>query len=540
MGKYSFEAVVFDLDGVITQTAKVHSASWKAAFNEYMLMRQERDGEEYNEFTDDDYRIYVDGKPRYEGVKSFLESRGINLSYGTAEDGADVETVCGIGNKKNVKFTEVLDKDGAEIYESTVAFIKELKAAGIHVGVASSSKNCQRILQKADLEDLFETRIDGVVSVEMGLNGKPEGDIFIIASANMGVHPSKAVVVEDATSGVAAGRNGGFAMVLGIAREGNRKDLFANGADVVVNDMAEITLKDVQAWFERTPPIIDDVWETQQDTYKALSTKDGGLEINPVLLNSAGNLLCGDKKIVFFLDYDGTLTPIVGRPEDAKISEEMRNTVIDLCNNFSVTIVSGRCRDDVQALLGLDGMVYAGSHGFDILGPNLQMINEDAKAMMPVIASIIEKVTKEVGDIEGSIIENKKFSLAVHYRQVDEEKYFEKIKKCCEDAIVGHDGLRLMHGKKVFEILPAFDWDKGKAVRFVVKALGFNWDEVVVVYIGDDTTDEDAYRMIRTRGVPIHVSTEDNPSVANFKVKTPDDVRCLFEKLIAAKNKGDA
>ena len=253
MSRYSFEAVVFDLDGVVTQTAKTHAAAWKQAFDEHLRTRQERDGEDLTEFTTDDYLQYVDGKPRYEGVKSFLESRSIFLGYGAPEDTPDRETVCGIGNRKNLKFNEVLEVDGAEIYESTVSFIKELKAAGIHVGVASSSKNCESVLRSAGILDLFETRVDGVVSAELGLNGKPAGDIFIKAAANMGVHPSKAVVVEDAASGVAAGRDGGFTLVLGIAREDNQADLLANGADMVVTDMVEITLDDVEAWFSKTP-----------------------------------------------------------------------------------------------------------------------------------------------------------------------------------------------------------------------------------------------------------------------------------------------
>lgn len=528
MSAYSFEAVIFDLDGVITKTAKVHSAAWKEAFDEYLRMRSERDGEEFKEFTPDDYRVYVDGKPRYEGVKSFLESREIFIPYGTPESVADEESVCGIGNRKNDKFCEVLDRDGAEIYTSTVEFIKQLKSAGVHVGVASSSKNCEQILKSAGLLDLFETRVDGVVSAELGLNGKPEGDIFIQAALNMGVHASKAVVVEDATSGVAAGRNGGFAVVLGIARENNTRELFANGADLVVNDMAEISLDGLEKWFNKVPEYMNNIWEKGQDSVEGVDSE----LINPVLKRSVKESLCGDKKPVFFLDYDGTLTPIVSRPEDAKISDKMRETVKRLIDTFSVTIVSGRCRDDVQSLLGIDGLVYAGSHGFDILGPNIKMINPDAQKMIPVIAEILEKLTAQVGDIPGAIIENKKFSMAVHYRLVDEEKYFEKIKKCCEEAIVGYDGLRLMHGKKVFEILPALDWDKGKAVRFVVKALGFNWDDVAVVYIGDDTTDEDAYRMIRTRGIPIHVSELDKTSTADFKVHTPDEVGELFDKLI--------
>lgn len=269
-----------------------------------------------------------------------------------------------------------------------------------------------------------------------------------------------------------------------------------------------------------------------EDAWESCPRSWSGPALNPAFSQSARELLCADKKPVFFLDYDGTLTPIVSRPEDAKISQNMRNTVMELCGKFTVAIVSGRAREDVQALLGIEGLIYAGSHGFDILGPDIEMINPDAKAMIPVIKSLRDEIYKEIGDIEGVIIEYKKFSFAVHYRLADEEKHFEKIRACCQKAVSGYKKLRLMHGKKVFEILPAFDWDKGKAVRFIVKALGYNWHDAAIVYIGDDTTDADAYRVISTRGVPVHVCPEEKPSPAYFKLRDPDDVQRFFEKLI--------
>ena len=199
MKELPFEAVVFDLDGVVTTTAAVHAKAWKEAFDGYLHLRQERDGEPFREFTHEgDYLPYVDGKPRYEGVKSFLESRGISILYGDPSDSPDKETICGIGNKKNVRFNEILDREGAQVYPSTIELIKELKKRGVDIGVASSSKNCLKILQSAGIEDLFQTRVDGVVSVELGLKGKPEGDIFVKAASNIGAVASKSVVVEDA------------------------------------------------------------------------------------------------------------------------------------------------------------------------------------------------------------------------------------------------------------------------------------------------------------------------------------------------------
>ena len=250
MSSYAFDAVIFDLDGVITKTATVHSHAWKKMFDDYLRDRAVKTGEPFREFTQEDYLAFVDGKPRYDGVKSFLESRNINISFGTPEDTADMETVCGLGNKKNEAFNEVLRNEGVETYPSTVSLMEELKKQDIHVGVASSSKNCEAVLKAAKLEHLVETRVDGVVSAALKLNGKPAPDIFLTAAKNLGVKAHRAVVVEDAASGVAAGKNGNFGLVLGVAREDNAMALRKNGADIVVTDMEETSINKMDDWFK--------------------------------------------------------------------------------------------------------------------------------------------------------------------------------------------------------------------------------------------------------------------------------------------------
>ncbi len=247
-----FDAVIFDLDGVITKTALVHASSWKKMFDEYMRLREERDGDSFREFTHaGDYLPYVDGKPRYKGVQSFLESRGIDIPFGDPGDDPDMETVCGLGNKKNIMFNKVLDEDGVEVYESSVEMLEGLKAAGVRIGVASSSKNCKPVLECAGLLHFFETRVDGVVSAEIGLQGKPEPDIFTTACDNLGVEYHRSVVVEDAVSGVQAGHKGNFGLTLGLAREDNIKELQVGGADIVVEDLADIGLEGINAWFDK-------------------------------------------------------------------------------------------------------------------------------------------------------------------------------------------------------------------------------------------------------------------------------------------------
>jgi alpha,alpha-trehalase len=508
MSRYCFEAVIFDLDGVITKTALLHAKAWKQMFDEYLHLRQKRYAEPFREFTHEaDYLPYVDGRPRYEGVKNFLQSRHIDIPFGVPSDAPDKETVCGLGNKKNLLFRQLLKKEGVEVYPSSIQFIKSLLSVNIRIGVASSSKNCQDILQSADIEDLFQTRVDGLVCEQLGLKGKPQPDIFVRAARNLGTTPGRSVVIEDAISGVEAGRNGGFGLVLGVARKSNQVELMDSGADIVVDDLSGINIEEIQKWFCRKPKPLFESWD----------------EVRGIL---------GKKKPVFFLDYDGTLTPIVERPELAIMQEDMRDIVRRLSERYTVAIVSGRMRKDVENLVGVKGIFYAGSHGFDIKGPGFSMVEARAKEVIPVISQIASQLKEELGRLEGILIEEKRFSVAVHYRLV-KQIYLERIKRVVDNIIRLHKSLRLMSGKKVFEILPDIDWDKGRAVRWIIEALKISWKEHSVVYLGDDVTDEDAFRVIRQRGVGILVSHEDRPSAAYFRLASVAEVKRLFESVIS-------
>jgi len=246
----NFDAVIFDMDGVITKTAIVHSIAWKKMFDEYLLFRATEYKEPYKEFTHtNDYLPYVDGRPRYKGVDNFLKSRGIEIPFGHPSDEPKKETACGLGNRKDEFFNLHLKEHGVEVYDSTIKLIHELLAKGIKVGVATSSKNCVLILNKVGITNLFETRVDGVVSASLGLKGKPEPDIFTTAADNLGVQYARAVVIEDAVSGVQAGSKGNFGLTLGVAREDNAHELKSNGAEIVVEDLAEITIDDINNWF---------------------------------------------------------------------------------------------------------------------------------------------------------------------------------------------------------------------------------------------------------------------------------------------------
>lgn len=253
MGIYSFDAVIFDMDGVILDTALVHSAAWKKMLNGYLEEREKKYQELFQEFTHaNDYLSIIDGKPRNKGVVSFLESRGIDIPFGNPEDPPGKETVCGLGNMKNKILHQILKrKGGVKVYDSTIAFTHALKKVGIRVGVASSSKNCVTILKAVGLLELFDTRVCGIVSEELNLLGKPEPDIFATACETLEVAYDRAVVVEDAVSGVQAGAKGNFGLVIGIARENNAYELRTNGADIVVTDLQEINLEKIERWFQK-------------------------------------------------------------------------------------------------------------------------------------------------------------------------------------------------------------------------------------------------------------------------------------------------
>ena len=234
-------ACLFDLDGVLTDTASVHAAAWKQMFDEYLQARAQRTGEPFVPFdVPSDYGPYVDGKPRLEGTRSFLGSRGITLPDGDPGDGPDAETVNGLATKKNDLVNEKIHTVGVEVYPGSVRYLHAVRDAGLTTAVVSSSANAELVLRVAGLADLIDHRVDGVVAKQRRLPGKPAPDTFLAAAADLDVPKEQAVVFEDALAGVEAGRAGGFGLVVGVDRVGQAKALHEHGADVVVADLADL------------------------------------------------------------------------------------------------------------------------------------------------------------------------------------------------------------------------------------------------------------------------------------------------------------
>jgi beta-phosphoglucomutase family hydrolase len=236
-----YDAVLFDLDGVITDTASVHATCWKRMFDEYLQERASRSGEAFRPFDlASDYRLYVDGKPRFDGVRDFLASRGIRLPEGSSDDDPQAETVGGLGNRKNDLVNAVIEDRGVDAYEGSVELIRQLRRQGFRIAVVTSSQNCKAVLKAAKLDEAFDVLVDGNTIHAQHLAGKPAPDTFLMAAKLLGTEPNRTVVIEDAISGVQAGSNGSFGLVIGVARKGNVEELRSNGADLVVHDLGEL------------------------------------------------------------------------------------------------------------------------------------------------------------------------------------------------------------------------------------------------------------------------------------------------------------
>jgi beta-phosphoglucomutase family hydrolase len=263
----AFDAAIFDLDGVVTRTAQMHAAAWAELFDDFLRRRAGESGEPFRPFDPmADYLTYVDGKPRYEGVRSFLASRRIVLPEGDPADGPETPTVHGLGTRKDARFIARLRQEGVAVFASTIALIRALRERGVKIAVVSSSRNGRELLRVASVEDLFDVRLDGLDAEALGLEGKPHPDAFLHAAELLGVPPGRTLLFEDAVSGVEAGRRGGFGLVVGVDRGGNREALAAHGADLVVADLGEVDVGELDTQLrEKREAIV--AWRIEQEGF---------------------------------------------------------------------------------------------------------------------------------------------------------------------------------------------------------------------------------------------------------------------------------
>ncbi len=393
----------------------------------------------------------------------------------------------------------------ARLLESTVVLAQKLRGVDVATAACSSSGHCQEILKTAGVDDLFDVCVDGTVAGGRGLAGSGHPVVLLEATRRLGVRPQRCVVVEDADAGAVAGRDGGFALVIAVDRNGHIDEPLRFDADIVVADLSDV----------------------------AVRTGDKRISEIPNALESYGQLIgiTNARESMLFLDYDGTLSPIVSDPGAATLVDGAAEALELVAAVCPVAVLSGRDLADIRTRVGRPGLWYAGSHGFELAGPDgTYHQNDAAAAFVPVLGRAAAELCDSLVQIPGVRVEHKRFAVAVHYREVAPEHVGEII--AATHRLGQRAGLRVTGGRMLVELRPDIDWDKGTALAWIrdhVEATG----SLMPIYIGDDLTDEDAFDTVQFDGVGIvvrHDEDGDRKTAANFTLQSPDQVREFLQR----------
>jgi alpha,alpha-trehalase len=503
--KPTIEAIILDMDGVITDSARLHAQAWKQMFDAFL---EKLPGKKQPPLDlPGDYKRYIDGISRLDGVRAFLQSRNLHLPEGDPDDGPEAESVVGLGKRKNAFFLELVEKEGVDVFPDTLEMLKTWKKKGVKLAVISASQNCRKILESADLLHWFDVRVDGETARREQLPGKPAPDVFLRAMQELRASPEHTLVVEDAIAGVKAAKRGHFSLVIGVARNGEAEGLLHAGADQIVKQLTEIAIDMETTSRVQLPDSLPHALEGMQQIFSEI----------------------GDKKPVLFFDYDGTLTPIVDDPDAAILTDGHRQVLADLAEQFTVAIISGRGLADLRSKVRLDQLIYAGSHGFEISGPHgLEMQYAPGQEILPQLDEVEKAVKKQIQRIEGCEVERKKYAIAVHYRRVEKSRVKE-LKQAVREVLEGREQLKVGKGKKILEIKPNLDWHKGHALNWLLDKLDLARSRYQPIFIGDDITDEDALRDLR--GTGILVGTHGEKTHANYRLNDTEEVYEFLARL---------
>ncbi len=501
------KAYIFDLDGVLTQTHDLHARAWNKLFQEFLLKRRQESHNKNEDLHDydakKDYQNLLDGKPRLEGIKSFFKSRNIPI---------EEKLIVDLGEKKNIFYQELLEREGPHLARESVSFIQKLKEHNIPMAVVSSSRNCRLILKMAGIDDYFKVIIDPQIAESKHLRGKPRPDYFIEAAQKLNKQQNECAIVEDSLAGIKAGKDGHFKKVYAIKLDKDKQameKLKAEGADQVLSSLWEI--KEAQELLTLPDAL---------DVFKSIFPEN-------------------EKKNYFlFLDFDGTLSPIVAEPEKARPLEGIKE-IVQRCSELSpVCIITGRDTEVIKKLLPLTDIYYAACHGFEITGPKGYHYElPEALALIPAFDRAQHLLTLRLSGMEGLIIERKKFGLAFHYRKMGSDSVIATLKKEIQEYCLNHPEFRFQLGEKVIEIQPHLNWDKGKALLKLYQVLNLKMKDTPPLYLGDGNTDEDAFREMRECGIPVLASIEVRPTLARYHLKGPEEAKKFLETIYEHKKK---
>lgn len=425
------DAVIVGLDNVVDKATRVHAAAWTKFLDDYLTRRPQRTGEDHCPLTHDDYRRFLAGKP--DGVADFLAARGIRLPPGSPTDLTD-DTVYGLQNLERQTFLQLLNT-GVPEGKSIASFARRLQVAGVRVAAHTSHRNYGHTLDATGLAEVFAVFVDGAVTAELGLPAEPNPAGLIETAKRLGANPGRCVVIDSCQTGLRAGRNGGFALVIAVDAHGDAENLLSSGADAVVADLAAVTVGSGDA---------------------AISTIPDALQVYSQLKR----LLTGRRPAVF-LDFDGTLSDIVERPEAATLVDGAAEALRALAAQCPVAVISGRDLADVRNRVKVDGLWLAGSHGFELVAPDgSHHQNAAATAAIDGLAEAAAQLADALREIAGAVVEHKRFAVVVHYRNVADDSVDNLIAAVRR---LGHAaGLRVTTGRKVVELRPDIAWTRAK------------------------------------------------------------------------------
>jgi alpha,alpha-trehalase len=373
---------------------------------------------------------------------------------------------------------------------SAMSLARELKACHIKTALVTAGTKGSPLCTLTGLSEAFDKQVQG----------GPEG--LLKAAQLLEAQPGRTAILDSTRAGVQAARAGQFGVIVGFKHMTSPGTLKTDGADFVVADLCDLPIKMRNGLIKRNIIALPSGLEHRQDLFRQVH----------------------DKSVIVFLDYDGTLTPIVDRPELAILPDNTRETLRELAKHCTVGVISGRDRVNVQQMVNVDSLIYAGSHGFDISGPkNWKMQHEIGTQFLPILDQVEASLHEHLDSIVGTLIERKKFSVAVHYRLVGSQD-LHAVRSAVEAVLSQHPDLRTIHGKKLYDLQPGIDWDKGKALTWLLEALNIPRDRVVTFFFGDDVTDEDAFRVLQDESIGMIVEDISQYTYATYRLNNPEEV----------------
>jgi len=479
-----FDAVLFALDGVLLQAEAASAGAWQEAFDEFLARHAPAPG--HSPFdTEQDFAAHVRGRPLQAAAQRLLEARRIDLPIGKPDDAPYSPSAWGLANAAGARLIVRVHKTPPPVYEPAVRLARTLRGCGIAIAAVSLAQHSEAVLRAAGLAGLFHARVDGRDLERFRMQPWPAPDLWLEALRRLEVPAARSAAFVRGEVQADAARAAGIT-----------------------------TLWDVTAAPAGHPAMFDLFSVVLPATLPESA-------VLPSALERVEDILSPGRATALFLDFDGTLTGITGTPGEALLAPAMRDVLSALAERMPVAFVSGRDLANLQARVGLATAWYAGSHGFDIAGPaDLSYQPAEALARLPALDAAEQFLRERLADVNGALVERKRFALAAHYRRVSPGDVHH-VKEAAEAALSMVEGLRASHGRKVIELLPAMDWHKGRAMQWIRERMAPGaWP----IYIGDDQTDEDAFSLLANDGTGIVVQDQPAPTTARYRLRDPDEV----------------